>query len=238
MLIALHRPVVCRKATASEPPPAVSEITLLGVRNGAKVFIDGTHIATIPHAGPVLVTPGHHHLRLTQLGYAPFEQQIQVLSGRVLTIEVEMLPIAGVLLLRSDPPNAAVYVDDQNIAQTPCELELQTGPHTIAVKLEGYYPETFSLPISSGTLADRTVRLIPLPYDVNPKRPVRLQVHPWYTRWWVWPLIIGGTAALTVAIVVPVVYATRNDCDKLGAEVCFPIMVQMTPNALQLNLGR
>jgi len=220
-------------AAGQEEPPALSGLTLLGVRDGAKVYIDGAEVATLPHAGPIPVPPGRRQLRVVKLGFTPFEQEIQILAGRISTLEAEMLPIAGVLEVRSEPTGAAVYVDDQHVGQAPCELELKTGPHTIELRLEGYYPETFSLPVSAGLAESRTVRLIQLPSEVNPKRPVKLQVRHWYERFWVWPLIIGGTAALTAAIVVPAVYSTRNDCDRLGAEICFPIMTQATTSALQ-----
>ena len=84
-------------------------------------------------------------------------------------------------------------------------------------------------------MIERTLHLRTLPVDVNPNRPVQIQVRPWYERWWVWVIIIGGTAALTTAIAVPAVLATRSTCDKLGAEVCFPIGT--APSALRSSTG-
>jgi hypothetical protein len=164
-----------------------------------------------------------------------------VLPGRILTLEVELQPIAGVLRIATEPPGASVYVDADNVGQAPLEVEVKTGPHTLSARLQGYYPESFSLPISPGVVVEHTLHLKPLPENVNPNRPVQIRVRPWYERWWAWVLIIGGTAALTTAIAVPAVLATRSTCDKLGAEVCFPISsapaaLRTTAGALQLRI--
>ena len=218
-------------AWASDEPPAMSGIRLLGARDGAKVYSDGNLVAALPQSGPIPLSPGMHKLRVLQLGFAPFEQDVRVLPGRILTLEVELQPIAGVVRITTEPPGASVYVDADNVGQAPLEVEVRTGPHTLSARMPGYYPESFSLPISAGALIEHTLHLKPLPEDVNPNRPVQIRVRPWYERWWAWVLIIGGTAALTTAIAVPAVLATRSTCDKLGAEVCFPIGT--TPGALQ-----
>ena len=231
LIVALLCAFADLRASAEEEPAASAGMTILGQCDGAKVYVDGNYVAMLPQASPISLAPGLRKLRLVKLGFTPFEQDVRAIPGRVLSLEVELVPFAGVLRITSEPSGAAIYLDDQNAGQTPAELEIRTGPHTVSTRLEGYYPETFSLPISPGDVVVRTVHLNPLPAAKNPNRPVKIQVRPWYTRWWVWPLIIGGTAALTVAIAVPAVIATRSTCDKLGAEVCFPI--SLMPNALE-----
>lgn len=221
-LAALWWLLVAWPVAADEAAPG-SAILILGAGPGTQVYIDGAQVAELPHAGPIAIPAGAHALRLVRLGYSPFVQDLQVPVGRVLTIEAEQLAVAGVLRLRSEPPGATVTVDDQTVGQTPCVLELQPGPRTVTLRLEGYYKESFSLPVTPGDDIERPLTLRALPAAINPNRPVQIKVKPWYTRPWVWPVIIGGTAILTTAIVVPAVLATRSDCDRIGAEVCFPI---------------
>lgn len=223
----------------SGEPVALTGVTILGSHDGAKVYVDDAEVATLPQRAPIALLPGVHSLRIVRLGFAPFQQQVRAVPGRVLTLEVELLPISGVLRIRCEPAGAAIFVDDQHVALAPAELELKTGPHTISVRHPGYYPEDFALPVSPGVVTDREVQLKPLPADLNPNRPVKIQVRPWYGRWWVWTLILGGAAILSTAIAVPAVVATRSNCDKLGAEVCFPIATQPTPaqTASMLRLG-
>ncbi len=226
-------------AAADEKPAVETGMTILGKRDGAKIYVDEKHVATLPQSAPIPLQPGPHKLRITQSGFSPFERDIQATLGRVILIEVEMLPVAGVLKLSSVPPGAAIYIDDQNVGLAPAELEVQTGPHTIILRLDGHYSETFSLPMSPGQVVTRSITLSTLPAAINPNRPVRIQVRPWYERAWVWVVIIGGTAVLTTAIAVPAVLATRSSCDKLGAEVCFTIapQTQSTSGALQLGVA-
>lgn len=73
------------------------------------------------------------------------------------------------LLLQSDPPGAAVYVNDRPAGVTPCRVEdLPTGEHTLAFSLPGYllYEDTLAVDASDGR------RQVPYLASLEPEPPM------------------------------------------------------------------
>jgi len=73
----------------SEKQPAVLVITLpQKARNGASIEIDGTSM-NIPSSGPVRfeIEPGVHHVRITRLGFEPFDDKVGIGEGSEFTLK-------------------------------------------------------------------------------------------------------------------------------------------------------
>jgi hypothetical protein len=57
---------------------------------------------------------------------------------------------AGVLVVTSDPPGAAVRIDGRPAGTTPLRSEVAAGPHEVTVAFEGATPETRSVDVQAG----------------------------------------------------------------------------------------
>jgi hypothetical protein len=81
------------------------------------------------------------------------------------------------LTLRSTPPGAVVWIDNQRIGVTPAFHELKSGgkPHRFTFLLEGYAMETYVfVPITDGVVHGTLNKLVKSPHDAGPgKAPAR-----------------------------------------------------------------
>jgi hypothetical protein len=209
------------RARGDEPAPE-SSITLLGAPAGAEVFIDEKLIGTTPLPGRVPIGAGVHQVRIARPGYAPYSDSFRVRDGLNMQLLIEMVPIAGVLRLRSKVERARVLVDGAFVGETPLEVELTMGPHQVRVARPGYRDEVFDMISVAGEIVEREVRLA----EVEARRvrpPAAERATRWYGQWWVWTLVTLGAGAVAAAIVVPTVYASRKPCQRLDVDLCIPV---------------
>ncbi|MCS6913234.1 MAG: PEGA domain-containing protein [Myxococcales bacterium] len=219
---------VCR-AEAAE-----TGFALAGAVDGADVYLDGDKIGTTPLSGTIPCAVGEHTIRVARPGYAPYIDVFQVRQGKVTRIEIDMVPVSGVLRVGANVERARVFVDGQFVGETPLEVEMKLGARTVRVSRSGYRDEVFTVHSVAGQLVERQVRLAELPPGLNPYRVVEPPPR-WYERWWVWTVGAAGVAALSVAILVPAVYFTRSPCDRLGADVCLQVPATSPGPSLRLQ---
>lgn len=91
------------------------------------------------------VIPGLYVVEARRFGYYTSFEEIEIghLEDKIVTIEAPV-PICGCLRVESDPIDAAVYVDEKYIDDTPCFIDetagLRVGEHNVIVKKEGFLP--------------------------------------------------------------------------------------------------
>lgn len=223
-------------APPSTPPVASPQggLILLGAPPRAAVMVDGQSEALTPLRAPLKLAEGAHKIQIKRAGYRPFEAAIQIPAERVIALEIDMPRIAGVLVVRSSAPASQVYLDGTPKGNAPLELEVSQGPHQVRVHRDGYFEDTFQFEAVLGEETTHEAQLRELPPDHNPYRKLE-EKKPWYTRWWVWTLAAVGAAGIATAVIVPTVLSARSDCQRLDAEVCFPI--QLTPSPAQMPAG-
>ena len=120
---------------------------------GAEVYVDGRRSDVTPCQIPLAVGP--HSLRLTMDGYREKDLETEVIADSTVEIPVVVLQkVFGGVLVRSDPPGAEVYVDQEATSRgmTPMTLELTPGPHILLFRMEGH--EEKREPLTA--VADRT----------------------------------------------------------------------------------
>lgn len=199
----------------------------------ADVFIDGEKLGQTPLSGPQALTAGEHTIRVSRPGYTPFIDVFRVKSGSLTPLEVELIPISGVLRLTVENKAAHVYIDDKYVGDSPVESELTTGAHQVRVELAGHTPDSFSVNAVAGQVIERSLTLKELPADQNPYAVKPAPPPKWYQKWWVWTAAAAGVAVVATAIIVPVVLSNRDLCDG-RLDVCRD--ARTTTSALQLQL--
>ena len=99
---------------------------------GAGVEIDGKFVGNSPIRKRIFV--GTHHVKAVKSGYGPLILgEIQIERGKKVEIS-RKLPS----LIRSIPPGAEVYIDDEYKGKTPLSFEFQPGYHRVLLKKPKY----------------------------------------------------------------------------------------------------
>src|SRR5262245_53834254 len=85
----------------SADPKALNSLTMSCSTKNADVFVDGEKIGQAPIDLPVPVTNGSHTIKVTKLGFAPYIDVFTAKAGTPVKLEVELVPVTGVLHVRS-----------------------------------------------------------------------------------------------------------------------------------------
>jgi hypothetical protein len=198
------------------------------------VFIDGEKVGQTPLSGPLALSAGEHTIRVSRPGYTPFIDVFRVKSGSLTALEVELIPISGVLRVTTSGKPAHVYVDDKYVGDTPSESEHTAGAHSVRVELPGHAPESFTITSVAGQIVERSLNLSELPADQNPYARKPAPPQKWYQKWWVWTIAAVGVSAVATAIIVPIVVTNREFCDS-RLDVCRDVRTAQQGLSLQLR---
>jgi outer membrane receptor protein involved in Fe transport len=88
----------------------------------------------------VLAPPGQHTVILTKPGYRTVRVPISVGADQLSSIQPDLLPETGSLVVNSDERDAAIEVDGYTQGFTPAILTVPIGLHRIRVNLRGFRP--------------------------------------------------------------------------------------------------
>jgi len=101
------------------------------------VYLNGRRIGRTPQE--LNVSPGQYTIRLSRQGYQPFERDVEVGYGRPPSLNADLIPYPGRLILRSNPDSAIVFIDGRRITElTPLERSLPPGTYRIEARKAGY----------------------------------------------------------------------------------------------------
>ncbi len=178
-------------------------LIVLCQQEGAQVFVDEQQVGTVP-LEPQSLGAGEHTVRVTRPGYTEFTDVVTIRPRADTQIEVELMAVSGVVHVTSVPDGAQVFVDGRFQGQTPAELELPDGEHSIRVRRQGYQEAIRTVRSAAGHQAEVEVRLEELSPEDDPSH-IYADPKAWYERPWTWLAIGGGTVAVAVTIVAIVV---------------------------------
>jgi hypothetical protein len=118
---------------------------------GAEISVDGLPVGTTPLDG-IEVDPGQHEVSVTLDRYLSTTQIIDVEGmGRAQSVEIELAPGWGTLIVRSEPPGAEVWLDQEHLGAAPLESDSMAGRYELELKLEGWKPATRIVDLRPGT---------------------------------------------------------------------------------------
>lgn len=185
-----------RRRRRAQPPPNGTLMVQTTV-DGAEVLVDESTVGFTPLESPIELPPGEHTVRVRRPGYTEFDDVVTVQPGRDAVVNADLIALAMVVTVRSDPDEARVFVDGTFRGNTPIELELIEGEHQLRVTAPRFQEHTRTLTAIPGELELIDVTLEAVPEELlNPRAP------EWYEEPITWIAIGGGAAALAVIIVI------------------------------------
>ena len=113
---------------------------------GAKVMIDGESKGT----SPVVVTPGKHVIEATKNGFQKARRVVTVPPNQTLPVSISLKPLTGLLLIHTNPDDAAVQVDGIDRGQSPLFLmDVSLGQHIVKFTKIGYLDKEIEINVKS-----------------------------------------------------------------------------------------
>lgn len=197
--------------------PITGSLEVVSTTTGAELFVDGSLVGTIPLAQPLVLPAGKHTVKLAKDGYTQYLDVVAVEAGETAQLAIDLLPVAGVLTVKANVVDARVFVDGRFAGFAPLEGEIDVGSRTIRVAKAGYRDFIVVRRAVAGQRITLAATLDLLPAGSTPYRPLAGRTR-WYERWYVWAGAAGGVAAVTVAVLVPVLAAAKNPVDGFGAD--------------------
>lgn len=172
---------------------------------GAEVMVDEETVGYTP-VDPVTLEAGQHTVRVRRPGFTEFDDVVQIEPGRDLALDVPLIALAMIVTVRSDPDEARVFVDGTFRGDTPIELELPDGDHSLRVTYPRYQEVVREIHARAGQTDLIEVDLEPIPEELlNPPEP------EWYEEPLTWILVGAGALVVAAAIVTIAVFATQTD---------------------------
>ena len=101
---------------------------------GGEVTIDGRARGKLPFLTPLRVLGGKHSMRVTRVGYAPYETTFECDAGKTTSVDAILVQVKGVgtvVVEDVEGTRADVFVDGTRLGTTPWEGALPHGKHVV-----------------------------------------------------------------------------------------------------------
>jgi hypothetical protein len=226
VLARLAAALVVLATTAARAKPASSgtgALVLSGSPNGAEVFVDGEKAGTLPLPGPLSLSVGEHTIKVQKGGFAPLIDVFNIRRKAQTKLDVELVPVAGLLKVSANVEQAHVYVDGKFVCDAPCQTEVAPGSHAVKLSHGGYKDSKQEIASVAGEDLSLEVKLEELPMGLNPYRQAPPPPPKWYEKWWVWTAGVAALGAVAVAIAVPLVEAQKDPVKDFHASYTFTL---------------
>ncbi|MDH5671676.1 MAG: protein kinase [Myxococcales bacterium] len=147
-------------------PPTPGTVHLSTTPGDVSVTIDGVPVTgSSPFVIGEVVPKQPHEIVVSKTGYRPWSSRFELQPDEMMQLPpVKLELLESGFALSSEPPGAAVFVDNRKLPQTtPLRvIDLSPGDHQIRLEAEGFAPWGSSLHVTPGTVLDLPqARLIP-----------------------------------------------------------------------------
>lgn len=152
--------------------PTTGDVVIESKPPGASVYLDQVFSGTTQPDDPLDITgisPGTHTLLIQLANYQDYSSTIEVSAGRITVVNAELIAApypsrSGTIVITSDPQGANIFLDNACIGITPLTVpSVESGSHTLVLRLPGYSDYTTSLSIAPGQAVQVHGALSPLP---------------------------------------------------------------------------
>ncbi|MBC8551800.1 MAG: PEGA domain-containing protein, partial [Candidatus Brocadiales bacterium] len=118
--------------------------------SGATIHIDGKNVGKTPKTITDLL-PGMHLVEVKLDGHETWSESAEVKGDKENTLTAKLQKLTGSINIKSNPPEAAIYLDSEKIGTTPDTLKsVAIGAHEVEISMEGYAEWKKSLNIKKG----------------------------------------------------------------------------------------
>ena len=153
-------------AGCDKGPSASGRISVASSPDQAEIFLNGTSAGHTPKEFSRLPS-GEYTIELRKEGYVRNYQTVALLDGREVSVDAELFPVTGLLLVKSNPNGSEVIINSQSQGTTPALItNLPLGDHEVVIRAAGL-PEIKK----TVTLEDRK------PVELNVRHPPRIAVN-------------------------------------------------------------
>ena len=137
--------------------PNFSDITF-NVNADADIYINGEKRGTRQWSGALKA--GNYQVECRQVNHKATSQYVQVTENDNRTINLKTPePILGTVAITSSPLGAEILIDGKTYGQTPKNLDLLIGKHTIVISKVGYQSESQSFEVKEERTVDVNISL-------------------------------------------------------------------------------
>ena len=110
------------------------DVSIISDPVGAEILLNGASVGKTPTKFSKL-TPGAYTVELRLEGYGRTYEKIALLEGQEVDLEIPMMQIAGLLLVKSDPPGSEVVINSEVMGTTPALItELPLGSYEVTIR--------------------------------------------------------------------------------------------------------
>ncbi len=194
------------------------KLNISSLTKGALVRVDGKEVGTLPFKKPVRLRAGKHTIKVTKRGYTEYLDVFTVRARKTTVLDVDLLPFAGVFQITCAEAEARVFVDGKFVGNAPVEVEALIGERKVKVTKPGFYDYFQAFKSVAGKTLAIDVKLKEMPVGTTPYRPPPPPPPKWYEKWYVWVGAAGGLAAVTAAIVVPVLLTSGDPIEDFNPD--------------------
>ena len=156
--------------TTQSKAPTKTSLVVHTDPGGADVYVDDAHVGTSPVTLEKL-NPGAHRVRILKNGYQAFEKELELHAGDPQVLRAELLNEPnGRLLVRSDPEEVEVPIDDQAREATPITLDdMPRDNRKPSFQKQGYEKKSLTVTRKEGDEQTIDVQLQPVVDSGTPK---------------------------------------------------------------------
>ncbi|HWQ65488.1 MAG TPA: PEGA domain-containing protein [Methanospirillum sp.] len=138
---------------------------------GGAVYVDGVY-AGITNLVVGNIAPGRHEVRITRPGFDDYREWVSLQNKESGSLKVTLVPntlaSGGSVVITTEPPGAAVYLDETFMGTTetgrPLSMtNVSSGTHQIYVSLKNYEDYAAQVIVGPGAMTPVSIRMNPSP---------------------------------------------------------------------------
>lgn len=119
--------------------PADGTLALQTNPPGANVTIGQKFVGKTPLKIP-LPAATRHEIRISKAGYEKATRQVQIQTGKLKELSVDLKPLLGVIHFKVTPADAQLIVNGKSRGAVPSKLQLVAVSHLLEIRKKGYQP--------------------------------------------------------------------------------------------------
>ena len=113
------------------------KLSVITTPAGANITVNGQYQGPSP-LSTALIPDRSYEILLSKAGFSPIKQSIDVKPGEEISLNINLIPVTGIVRLEIEPRNATVLLDGQLLNSTSRLLNLPATKHTLEVLKPGY----------------------------------------------------------------------------------------------------